>query len=519
MKLQNYLAGQWIEGSGEGQALVDPTTGETLATADTTGVDFAGALAHARKAGGTDLRALSYAARAGLLGRIADTLVANRDAYVDIAQKNSGNTKIDAAIDIDGAIGTLKVYAKLGQGLGDAGHLVDGDLIRLGKDPKFQALHIATPRRGAAIHINAFNFPAWGLWEKAAVALLSGMPVVAKPATSTCWLSNRMVHDVVAADILPDGALSLICGSVGDLLDHVTGQDVIAFTGSADTGARIRGHQAVVANNVPVNIEADSLNACVLGPDVTPDSPEFDLFVKEVAREMTQKAGQKCTAIRRVLVPAAVEDAVVDALAARLGKVTVGDPRNEATRMGPLVNKAQQKAALDGLKALAGETQQVTDPAVTPLDGDAKTGAFVGPTLLRCADPDGAEKVHEIEVFGPVATVMAYRDLDHAAALAARGGGSLVTSIFTADGDTADQAVLAMAPYHGRLMVIDAQVADASTGHGIVMPTCLHGGPGRAGGGAELGGLRGLSFYHQTTAVQGPHDRLRALADAGGKLA
>ncbi|HET8727489.1 MAG TPA: 3,4-dehydroadipyl-CoA semialdehyde dehydrogenase [Alphaproteobacteria bacterium] len=514
MKLKNFVCGRWLEGAGPGQALVDPVLGTEIARASTEGLDFAAALDHARDVGGPALRRLSFAERAGLLAKVAEVLVANRATYGEIALANSGNTETDAAIDIDGAIGTVKFYARAGATLGDARTLKDGGLVRLGKDEGFQALHVMTPLHGAAIHINAFNFPAWGLWEKAAVALLAGMPVVVKPATATAWLAQRMVEDVVAAGVLPDGALSILCGGAGGLLDHVTGADVIAFTGSADTAARIRGHARVVGESTRVNIEADSLNACLLAPDVRPGSAEFDLFVREVAREMTIKAGQKCTAIRRVLVPAQARDAVAEAIGARLAKTVVGNPRNPSVRMGPLVSAQQRRSADAGLAELKREAAVIHDggPDFVPVDADPAVGTFLPPTLLSVADPADAKAVHEIEVFGPVATIVPYDGADQAFALAQRGGGSLVASVFSADGGFLEEAALELADCHGRILAVDAAVGPASTGHGIVMPMCLHGGPGRAGGGEELGGLRGLRLYHQRTAVQGPRDRLEGLA-------
>ncbi len=515
MKLANYAAGRWVEGTGDGQALVDPVLGTELARASTEGIDFAAALAYARDVGGPTLRAMSYSERAVMVGKVAEALGANRDAYGEIALANSGNTKTDAAIDIDGAIGTLRFYARAAAALGDARTLRDGGLIRMGRDEAFQALHVGVPLRGVAICINAFNFPAWGLWEKAAVALLAGVPVLAKPATSTAWLAQRMVADVVNAGAVPDGALSIVCGGAGDLLDHVTGQDAIAFTGSAATAQAIHGHRRVIGSGARVNIEADSLNACLLGPDVTPGAGEFDAFVSEIVREMTVKAGQKCTAIRRVLAPAGVADQVSQAIAAKLAAVKFGNPRNDAVRMGPLVNKAQQKAAEDGIAALKAEARLVSGgEAPAAIDADPAKSAFVAPTLLFAADPGAGKAVHEVEVFGPVATVLPYKDSDDAFALAGRGGGSLVASVFSADPAFLTSAALELAASHGRVLTLDAATAKSSTGHGIVMPMCKHGGPGRAGGGEELGGLSALWFYHQRTALQGPAAQLQAIADA-----
>ncbi|MFO0986552.1 MAG: 3,4-dehydroadipyl-CoA semialdehyde dehydrogenase [Alphaproteobacteria bacterium] len=518
MKLKNYVSGQWIEGKGAGAALVDPVTGDELARASTEGVDYRAALDFARRTGGPALRKMSFAERAALIGKVADVLVANRDKYFGLAQANSGNTKIDAMIDVDGGSGTLKFYSSIGKRLGDAKYLRDGGFDQFSKDDNFQAVHIRVPLEGVAVHINAFNFPSWGLWEKVAVAFLAGVPVLAKPATATALLSHAMVEDVVSAGVLPEGALSLVCGSAGDMLDHLDRRDAVAFTGSAETAAKLRAHPNVVRNSIRFNAEADSLNSSLLGPDAAAGSPEFDLFVREVHREMTVKAGQKCTAIRRAFVPRALADAVTDALAAAIGKTVVGNPRNETVRMGPIVDKAQQKNVLDGLAALKREAKAITGDTLALVDADPAKGAFVAPTLLRCDRPTEAKAVHEIEVFGPATTLMPYDGADQAFALAARGGGSLVASVFTADDAFAQQAVLGLGASHGRVMVIDNAVGKLSTGHGIVMPMCVHGGPGRAGGGEELGGLRGLRFYHQRLAVQGNKTRVAALAAGAAEV-
>ena len=514
MKLPNYISGRWVEGRGPGAALHDPVLGTELARATTDGIDFAGALDFGRKTGGAALRALGYAERAALLGKIADVLSANRAAYFEIALANSGSPESDASIDIDGAIFTLKYYARAGAALGGARYLKDGELVRLGKDEAFQALHIAQPLRGVAILINAFNFPAWGLWEKAAPALLSGVSVLAKPATATAWLTQRMVEDVVKAGVLPEGALSIVCGSAGDLLDHVGGSDAVSFTGSAETALRIRSHPAVLRNSTRVNVEADSLNAALLGPDAKPGTTEFDLLVREVVREMTVKAGQKCTAIRRVLVPADQRSAVQEAIAARLAKTVVGNPRNKDVRMGPLVSKAQQRSAIEGIAALKQETTAVFEGGAEfrPLDADPALAAFVPPTLLSCGDALGARAVHEVEVFGPVATVVPYADADQAFAIARLGHGSLVASVFSADTQFLARAAVELAESHGRVLAVNAAIGSSHTGHGNVMPQCLHGGPGRAGGGEELGGLRALGFYHRRSAIQAHVDCLNAVA-------
>jgi 3,4-dehydroadipyl-CoA semialdehyde dehydrogenase len=517
--LESYLGNRWLRGQGAETELVDPTNGNLLAIASAKGLDLKAALAFAREKGGPALRALSYSERAKLLGAIADVLVANRARYEEIAIANSGNTKIDAAIDIDGGIGTLKYYARLGGTLGDAGALVDDKPVRLAKAENFQAMHMLVPRHGVAVHINAFNFPSWGLWEKAACTLLAGMPMLAKPASATCMLSQQMVKDVIDAKVPPDGALGLLCGGVGDLLDHATADDVIAFTGSSATANRIAAHPTVLSRGARVNMEADSVNAALLAPDVGAGTPAFDAFVKEVAREMTVKAGQKCTAIRRVFVPAQQANAVTDALAAQLGKTTIGDPRDEKTRMGPLVTRAQQAAALEGIGRLAREAQFVTGgPDAPKLDGiEGGKSAFVAPTLLKSESGDG-QAVHDTEVFGPCATLIPYRDEAEAFALVARGGGSLVASVYGEDRDFLARAAIELGASNGRILAVEPSVADAHTGHGIVMPQCHHGGPGRAGNGAELGGLDGLRLYHQRVAVQGSTDLLGALQTTAAPL-
>jgi 3,4-dehydroadipyl-CoA semialdehyde dehydrogenase len=518
--LESYLSGRWTHGEGVETRLVDPVNGDELASVSAKGVDLGAALEFARKHGQGGLRAMSYAERAKLLGAIADALTANRARYEEIAIANSGNTKTDAAIDIDGGIGTLKYFARLGAGLGETRMLLDEQPVRLAKAENYQAIHLLVPRRGAAIHINAFNFPSWGLWEKAAVSLLAGVPVVAKPASATALLAHAMVKDVIAAKILPDGALSLICGNAGKLLDAVASEDVIAFTGSADTAARVRGHPNVVTKSVPVNIEADSINAALLAPGGATGSTSFEAFVREVVREMTVKAGQKCTAIRRIFVPAEQTGAVADALAAKLATTKVGDPRAADTRMGPVVTRSQQAAVFDALGKLAAEASIVCGGAQAPeLPGiDKNKSAFVAATLLKVEDGRGARAVHEVEVFGPAATIIPYRDEQDACALVARGGGSLVASVFGEDKDFLGRVVAELGPSHGRILAVDPAIASAHTGHGIVMPQCNHGGPGRAGAGEELGGRHGLRMYHQRLAVQGSSDLLASLQGKAANL-
>lgn len=503
--LANHVANQWTCGSGTPTPLFDPVLGTELVRVDATGLDLAAAFHFAREQGGSQLRALSYRQRAALLTAVGQVLQANRDAYYEISTANSGTVRNDSAIDVDGGIYTLGYYAKLGESLGDRHFLVDGEAARLAKDPLFQSQHILTPTRGVALCINAFNFPSWGLWEKAAPALLSGVPVIIKPATATAWLSQRMVRDVLNAGILPPGALSIICGSSAGLLDQLQAFDVVSFTGSAQTAALIRSHPAVVQRSVRVNIEADSVNAALLLPsaDSADSATALGLLAKEVAREMTVKAGQKCTAIRRVLVPAHLYDAAAQAIGAQLAKTTVGNPRNSAVRMGSLVSRAQKNTVEQGLSLLQAHTELLCDcRGMALLDADPAVASIVAPVLLGTRDPDANATVHEVEVFGPVATLMPYRDLAHALELIRRGQGSLVASLYGTDPAALAQTALELADSHGRVHVVSPDVAALHTGHGNVMPQSLHGGPGRAGGGEELGGVRALNFYHRRSALQ-----------------
>jgi 3,4-dehydroadipyl-CoA semialdehyde dehydrogenase len=515
MKLPNFVAGQWQEGAGAGEALLDPVTGEELARISSQGVDVAAALEFARSRGGTALRQSSYGERAVLLGKIADVLTANRDEYFRISLINSGTTQADASFDVDGAIYTVKYYAKIGRALESGRMLKDGAVISLSKTDAFAAQHFLTPTTGAAIFINAFNFPAWGFCEKAAPALLSGVPVLIKPASPTAWLTHRMVEDILKTNILPLGAISILCGSARDLLDHVREGDIVSFTGSAETAARIRSNPSVVRRSVRVNIEADSINSAIRGPNAAPGTPVFDLFVKEVVREMTLKAGQKCTAIRRVLVPREHLKQTGDAIAARLSSMMVGDPRNAEVKVGPVVNKAQQSSCLAGLKQLKAECSVVFggDENFQPIDADPQKSCFVQPTLLSCNDGLNATFVHDVEVFGPAATLVAYDGIDDLIAIARRGSGSLVASVFSDDAAFIQQVVLGIGDLHGRIMVVDSTVGAQHTGHGNVMPSCLHGGPGRAGGGEELGGLRALLLYHRRFVVQGPPKSIAGLSE------
>ncbi len=513
--LPNFLAGRWQTGEGQGTPLFDPVLGDELVRVDAGGLDLEQGFSYARDEGGAALRSLTYRERGQLLAAVVKVLQANRDAYYEIATANSGTVKNDSAVDIDGAIFTLGHYAKLGDSLGDARMILDGEPARLGKDPLFQSQHVATPTRGVALFINAFNFPSWGLWEKAAPALLSGVPVIVKPATDTAWLTQRMVKDVIDAGVLPPGSLSIVCGSSAGLMDALQPFDVVSFTGSADTAAIIRSHPAVTARSVRVNIEADSLNSAVLLPGTAPGSEAFDLFVKEVVREMTVKSGQKCTAIRRVFVPADLMGAASEAIAAKLARITVGNPRNESVRMGALVNRSQLASVRDGIAELRTEATVVHDGAAQPLvDADPAIAACIGATLLSVADSDKATRVHDLEVFGPVATLIPFRDVDHAVILVRRGLGSLVSSLYGADAVALAQVAADLASTQGRVHVVSPDVGALHTGHGNVMPMSMHGGPGRAGGGEELGGQRALAFYHRRTAIQASQAVLAALPAA-----
>lgn len=510
--LPNYLGGRWQTGTGAGTPLFDPVLGTELVRVDATGADLAQAFAFARERGGAALRALTYAQRAALLAAIGKLLQANRDAYYEISTANSGTVRNDTAVDVDGAIYTVGTYAKLGESLGERRWLADGDAARLGKDPAFQSQHVLVPARGVALFINAFNFPAWGLWEKAAPALLAGVPVIVKPATATAWLTQRMVRDVVEAGVLPAGALSVVCGSSAGLLDQLQPFDVVSFTGSAETAATIRSHAAVTQRSARVNIEADSVNSALLLPGEAAGGEAFELLVKEVAREMTVKSGQKCTAIRRVFVPQALYDQAAEAIAARLAKTTVGNPRNETVRMGSLVSRAQLASVREGLALLQAQAQVLHDGSQRPLvDADPQVACCVAPTLLGARDADAAPAIHDVEVFGPVATLVAYRDAAHALDLVRRGQGSLVASVYGSDPAALGATALELADSHGRVHVVSPEVAASQTGHGNVMPQSLHGGPGRAGGGEELGGLRALNFYHRRAAVQAGTSVLAAL--------
>lgn len=514
IELGSYLEGKWIKGKGKGAELVNPATEEVLATTSTDGLDFGAALAFARDKGGPALRAMTFAQRGEMLRAMSRAIHAKRDELLSIAQANGGNTRGDAKFDVDGASGTLAAYADLGAELGETRVLADGDAIQLGRGARLFGQHVYSPRHGVAVHVNAFNFPAWGLAEKGATALLAGMPVITKPGTSTALVAHRMMEIFVEDKLLPEGALSLVCGSAGDLLGRLGGQDVIAFTGSSVTAAKLREGASVLRNGTHINVEADSLNAAVLGLDVEEGSDVMNLFLADIAREMQQKTGQKCTAIRRIYVPRAKVEAVIELLAERLAAIKVGDPTSEGVTMGPVATAQQIRDVRDGVKKLESCAKIVfgSTTDVTPIGVPAGKGFFTGPVLLHAADPKADDAVHTHEVFGPVATVIPYDDVTSAASLVAAGGGGLVTSIYADDKDFIRAAVLALAPFHGRLTIGSSKVAGQSLPPGMALPQLLHGGPGRAGGGEELGGRRGMALYMQRTALQGDRALIEALA-------
>ncbi|SFG10074.1 oxepin-CoA hydrolase / 3-oxo-5,6-dehydrosuberyl-CoA semialdehyde dehydrogenase [Palleronia marisminoris] len=512
-RLESYLEGAWRAGESEGRDIAHAATGETVARIGAEGLDLAAALDWGRRVGGPGLRRHTIHERALMLKAVGLKLMEVKEAFY---QENfrTGATRKDGFVDIDGGIGTLLTFAsRARREWPNARVLPEGPVEQLSKDGSFVARHVLSPMEGVAIHINAFNFPVWGMLEKIAPSLIAGMPCLVKPASQTAYLTESVVRAILETGILPDGALQLLSGSAGDLLDHVTPQDVVTFTGSANTGLKLRAHPAILSNSVRFTMEADSLNAAVLGPDAGPDSPEFDLFVREVAREMTAKAGQKCTAIRRVIVPAAQENAVIDALAARLGKAIPGLPDDADARMGALVSLGDRETVREQVAKLSAEAEIVVgDPSrVQTVSGDPDTGAFLNPVLLRCADPMRARAVHEVEAFGPVATVMAYADTDEAVTLARMGKGSLVSSLFTNDAEVAREVVLGMATWHGRVMIGNRGSAKSSTGHGSPLAPLIHGGPGRAGGGEEMGGMRGVKHFMQRTAVQGTPEMIAAV--------
>ncbi|HZX97113.1 MAG TPA: 3,4-dehydroadipyl-CoA semialdehyde dehydrogenase [Myxococcales bacterium] len=508
MMLRSYVEGRWVEGKEPFATLVNPATEEPVARTSTAGIDMGAALEFGRSQGAPALRELTFAQRGDLLKAWSKALHAARDELLALATQNGGNTRGDAKFDVDGAIATLAHYAELGAQFGSLRALRDGDAVQLGRTARYAGLHLWVPRDGVAVHINAFNFPAWGTAEKAACALLAGMPMISKPATSTAVVAFRVAE--IGASVLPRGAFQFLCGSPGDLLDRLGPQDVVAFTGSSQTAAKLR--EQLSRRGARLNVEADSLNAAVLGPDVQPGSATWDLFVQDVVRDMTQKTGQKCTAVRRIFVSGDALPSAQEALVDRLSQVRVGDPARAEVTMGPVSTADQLRDVRAGIAMLASESRPVFggDGAVKPLAPEGK-GYFVSPVLLLARDPAAAKVMHTDEVFGPVATLAAS---DSPAGLVRRGGGGLVCSVYSDDRDFLRECVLAVAPYHGRIYVGSEKVAGQTLGPGTVLPQLLHGGPGHAGGGEELGGLRGMQLYSQRVALQGDRALLDAIAPA-----
>ncbi|MEP6763274.1 MAG: phenylacetic acid degradation bifunctional protein PaaZ, partial [Gemmatimonadaceae bacterium] len=512
LTLENYAQGQWVAGSGKTADLIHAVTGEKLGETSSGGLDFKAMAEYARNVGGPKLRAMTFHERAAMLKAMAKHLTEHKAPLYALSAA-TGATKTDSWVDIDGGIGTLFAYSSRGRReFPNERFHVEGPAESLSKGGTFVGRHICVPLEGVAIHINAFNFPCWGMLEKMAPTLLAGVPCIVKPATVTSFLTEAMFRSMIDSKIFPEGAIQLIVGSAGDLLDHVMEQDAVAFTGSAATGHMLKEGKAIRDNSVRFNMEADSLNCSILGPDAVPGTEEFELFIKEVVREMTTKAGQKCTAIRRTIVPAGMEEDVVQAIRARLEKTTIGDPAVEGVRMGPL-------ASLGQVRDVGAAAQRIREGAALaygnddfPVVGADRTkGAFFGPRLMVCDKPFAHSEPHDIEAFGPVNTVMPYRDIDEAIQLAKLGRGSLVGSLITHDPAVAREIIVGVAPYHGRLLVLDRTSAKESTGHGSPLPNLVHGGPGRAGGGEEMGGARGVLHYMQRTAIQGSPSMVAAI--------
>ena len=515
MKLGNLVLDQWVTGEGGGTTLTSAVSGEPVATITSAGLDFADILNHARTVGGANLRKLTFHERGEMLKTLAKFLMEHKKEFYALST-DTGATRGDSWVDIDGGISTLFVFSSKARREMPNDHVyLDGPPEALSRNGTFVGQHIYTPKLGAAVHINAFNFPCWGMLEKLAPTLIAGVPAIVKPASSTAYLTELMVRRIKESGILPDGALQLICGSVGDLFDHLNCQDTIAFTGSKSTAEFLQQHPRVVNESVAFTAETDSLNCSILGPDALPGTPEFDLYVKEVTREMTSKAGQKCTAIRRIIAPAKIAGDVVDALAKSLGEVRIGNPASTNVDMGALASQGQRDEVRDRVNELSQQADVVYGGGddFEVIEADAGKGAFFMPTLLHCQKPLTSRAVHSVEAFGPVSTVLPYDNLDEAITLSRMGDGSLAGSIVTNDDKVARELVLGTAAYHGRMVIINRHCAGESTGHGSPLPHLVHGGPGRAGGGEEMGGVRGVKHYMQRTAIQGSPQTLTAVSN------
>ncbi len=514
MKLENYITGNWITGDGDGQQLFNAVTGEAVAIATTKGFDFKNILEYGRTVGNPALRKMTFHERGNMLKALALHLRNHLDKFYAISYK-TGATKADSWVDIEGGIGNLFANASLRRKFPNDVFCVDGDSHNLSQNNTFMGTHILVPKEGVAVHINAFNFPVWGMLEKIAVNLLAGMPCVVKPASVTCYVTEAVVKEIIASKILPEGSLQLLCGGAGDILDHVNSQDVVTFTGSASTGLMLKTNPNILKENVPFNMEADSLNCIVLGQDVAPGMPEWDIFIKEVRREMTLKAGQRCTGIRRIFVPENKMEDVWKGINTALAQTVIGNPLNEKVRMGSLAGQSQRQEVKEQVQKLLVSSQIIYGSldSVEVIDADADKGAFMSPILLMNKDPFNAKAVHEVEAFGPVSTIMPYKNAEDAIALSKLGKGSLCSTIVTADHKLAQQYVIGAATHHGRILILNNECAKESTGHGSPLPLLVHGGPGRAGGGEEMGGLRGVKHYLQRTAIQGSPTTITAITN------
>ncbi|MFK7770657.1 MAG: phenylacetic acid degradation bifunctional protein PaaZ [Saprospiraceae bacterium] len=511
-KLENYALGSWLTGDGDGTPLYNSVNGEIVALSTTKGLDFEKILNYGRKTGGAPLRKMTFQERGNMLKKLALYLTKKKEQFYEVSYK-TGATRADSWVDIEGGFGNLFSNASLRKNFANQSFHVDGDFVDISRGGSFAAQHIMVPKRGVAIHINAYNFPVWGMLEKCATNWMAGVPAVVKPATATSFLTEAVVREIIASGILPEGALQLICGSARTILDTVDSQDVVTFTGSATTGRMLKAHPRIISEAVPFNMEADSLNCSVLGESATPGTPEFDLFIKEARKEMTSKCGQKCTAIRRIIVPEHLVEDVQIALGKQLGKIGIGNPTAEGVRMGALASKDQVTEVRDRVKELA-QTAEIVYGSLDKIDlidADYDKGAFLSPILLLEKNPYKNLGVHEIEAFGPVSTIMPYKGIDQAIELAQMGKGSLCASIATFDDAEAREFVVGAASHHGRILVLNRENAKQSTGHGSPLPTLVHGGPGRAGGGEEMGGMRGINHYLQRCAVQGTPTTLSAI--------
>jgi oxepin-CoA hydrolase/3-oxo-5,6-dehydrosuberyl-CoA semialdehyde dehydrogenase len=504
IQLKNYAEGKWVNGTKEGETLHNAVTGAAIYTASSDGLDFGAMMHYARKVGGAALRKLTFQERGRMLKALAMYLMERKEYFYTISAY-TGATRSDSWVDIEGGIGNLFANASLRRQFPDERFYVDGDTAKLSKHNTFIGQHIMVPREGVVIHINAFNFPVWGMLEKIAVNLLAGVPAIVKPATLTSYLTEAVFEEIIKSGILPPGSLQLICGSARGILDSIETQDVVTFTGSATTGRMLKSHPRILSESVPFNMEADSLNCCILAPDVKPGMAEFDIFIKEVVREVTTKAGQKCTAIRRIIVSADLVEDVQIALGKRLQTTIIGDPSVKEVRMGPLAGISQRNEVREKVQLLA-KSQSIVIGNMEHFEvmgADKEKGAFLPPLIFLNTDPFNKTDCHNVEAFGPVSTIIPYNTIDDAIELSRMGRGSLVSSVITADDAIAKEIVLGTASMHGRILVLNSDCAKESTGHGSPMPLLVHGGPGRAGGGEEMGGKRGVLLYLQRTAIQG----------------